>query len=304
MDVDTSTTYQDKFIGLTQGPGTDGTVITGGVLLKGRDTTQTGLTAGSNYYASSTAGAIDTTSTAQPIGVAEDTDVLYFDPVLVGVAMLGQNNTWTGENTFTSATTTFDEAITGHASTTYTVYTTDSTWTKPSQFEYILVEVVGAGGEGGEGDTNVGGGGGGGGGYSKELLTTSDLSGTTSVAITVGAGGDSDVGAGEAGGTSSFGNFLSATGGSGGSISKEGGAGGSGSGGDLNVTGQGGGSGGDSGTQHTGTGGSSVLGGGARGEDGAAGVVGGNYGGGGSGGYSGSDAGNGANGVVIITVYY
>ena len=88
VDVDTATTYQDKFIGLTQGDGTDGAAIQDGILLKGRDNLVTGLTAGSVYYASTSAGTItaDTAdSSAQPIGIAHTASALYFDPVLIDV---------------------------------------------------------------------------------------------------------------------------------------------------------------------------------------------------------------------------
>lgn len=100
VDVDTTSTYEDKFIGLTQGAGTDGSAVSGGILLKGRDNLVTGLTAGNTYYAAATAGELSTTVSAQPLGIAEGTNVLYFDPVNVGVFNLRQNNTVTGTTTF------------------------------------------------------------------------------------------------------------------------------------------------------------------------------------------------------------
>jgi hypothetical protein len=218
-----------------------------------------------------------------------------------------------------STTTTFNEQITGHASTTIQVYTADDTWTKPDYLEYIIVEVVGGGGGGGGNDTVSAAGGGGGGGYSKEILTAAALSATTSVAVTIGAagGGGNDIN-GSAGGTSSFGNFLSATGGGGGLESVGGGAGGAGSGGTLNLTGNAGCSGDTSYTGSTGTGqgggcgGGSYLGGGGLGATSAdsSGNGGGNYGGGGGGAADGNgggtdyDGGDGAGGVVIITTYF
>lgn len=304
VDTDTSTTYVDKFIGLTQGDGTNGNAIQDGILLKGRDTTQTGLTPGSTYYAQATAGTIGTGATSQPVGVAEDTTVLYFEPQLLLPTESGDNtftgdNTFSGSNTFT-ATTTFNESITGHASTTVTAYTSSQAWSKPADFEYIIVEVQGGGGSGGSSPSDDSAdGGGGGGGYSKELLTAADLVSTSTVQVTVGS----------TGGTSSFGNFLSATGGSNGS-NNAGGAGGCGSGGDVNICGQGGG-GGASGYATSGSGGSSFLGGGGRAvESDSNGAGGGAYGGGGSGasnaagGTSGQTGGTGAAGVVIVTVYY
>lgn len=91
------------------------------------------------------------------------------------------------------------------------------------QLGYIkpTVSVLGGGGGGGgAGATAAGqlsaGGGGAAGGYSEEVV---DLTGVTSVSVTVGAAGAAGVGGvsnGGAGGTTSFGAFLSATGGSGG----------------------------------------------------------------------------------------
>lgn len=112
-------------------------------------------------------------------------------------------------------------------------------WSVPDALRQGLrkahVTVVGGGGGGGK-HTSVGGGGGGGGGVSESIL---DLNGVSSVTVTVGIGGSGRgiEAPGIAGGTSSFGNFLSATGGSGGessSTSSQGGASGVGSGGQLN----------------------------------------------------------------------
>lgn len=191
------------------------------------------------------------------------------------------------------------------------VYTSSSTWTKPSNLKYIVVEVVGAGGNGGSGNNTNGqqaGAGGGGGGYSKKTIIASALNSTETVTVGIG---------GSPGGTSSFGTspYLQATGGNGGGGpgSAPGGAGGVGSGGDVNISGSAGGTsvaggGAGLGASGAGAGGSSFLGGG-----GAAGVAnngsnGGSYGGGGGGGngagIGGVSGGTGANGVVIITEYY
>jgi hypothetical protein len=91
---------------------------------------------------------------------------------------------------------------------TYTVPST-YTWTKPSG-DYVLVEIWGAGGSGGK-DTYAGGGGGG--GYTSFIVPASILPST--VSVTVGAGGASvsSSGPGNAGGSSSFGSFATATGG-------------------------------------------------------------------------------------------
>lgn len=221
VDTDDTTTFQDKFIGLTQGNGTNAVAITGGILLKGRHTLSTGLTPGSTYYASTSSGTFSVATSAQPIGVADDTNILYFDPVLIDIPRLGYNNTWTGTNTF-SATTTFSEiAITGHASTTIIFYTSSSIWTKKAGLEFIEVIVQGAGGNG-RTTKNQGGGAG---GYSRGILTATQLSATTSVFVNVGA-------AGIGSGSTSFGSFISATNGQGN------GTPGTGTGGTINITGQ------------------------------------------------------------------
>lgn len=192
------------------------------------------------------------------------------------------------------------------------VYTSSTTWTKPAALTYAIVEVVGAGGNGagGSGGDDRAGGGGGGGGYSKKIIVASSLSSTE--AVTVGTGGDP-------GGTSSFGSHCQATGGGAGTLQTTSGpagagAGGIGSGGDINAAGSAGQVGSnDTGgnTIFAGSGGGSVLGGGGAGSpsfDGS-GSSGGVYGGGGGGGSQGGSSGGGnggtgANGVVIVTEYY
>jgi hypothetical protein len=302
VDTDDSTTYNDVFIGLTQGSGVDTGTINNGILLKGRDTTQTGLTAGSTYYATTSAGSISTTASVQPIGTAEDTNVLYFDPVMIGVPRLAMNNTFTGNNTF-SGTTIFSGGITGQASTSLRVYTATSTWTKPAGLEYITTWVCGAGGSGagGTGGSDAGGGGGSG-GCAFEMLSADELSGTTSISIGVSTG---------PGGSTFFGTFSSSTSGvSAVGISR--GSGGVASGGDLNFNGSGGGGGfsGSAGEPGGGSGASSQLGiGGGGGNSGGNADAGTGYGsggggGGGSSGGSSGSGGSGAQGVVIVTEYY
>jgi hypothetical protein len=102
------------------------------------------------------------------------------------------------------------------------------------------VTVVGGGGGGGGNNNSAvrAPGGGGAGGASIKIV---DLTGVTSVSITVGAAGaGGTTSAGTGGGTSSFGAYNSATGGSGGSAgvsSGAGGDGGTGIGGDFNLKG-------------------------------------------------------------------
>lgn len=224
-----TTTFDDRFIGLTQGVGTNGVAITNGVLLKGRHTLSSGLTAGSVYYAATATGTISTATSAQPLGIAVSTDVLYFDPVLIDVPHEGADNTFTGNNTF-SGTTTFTGGLTGLMEIQVFSTTSAGTWTKPNNAKIVEVIAFGGGGGGSSGDIDTSpreGGGGGGGGFSRGIFNANDL--PSSVPVKVGVGGAGGVAsgltsqAGTAGGDSYFGTttssgviYLRASGGSGG----------------------------------------------------------------------------------------
>lgn len=203
------------------------------------------------------------------------------------------------------------------------------TYTPSDGITSIIVELVGGGGSGAGATASASqvsaGGGGGAGGYSIERILAAALGATETV--TIGAGGAAPTAgnnAGNAGGTTSFGSLLSATGGSGGGTSSTaaviGVAGtdaGAGSGGDVNAQGGAGGGatarfsdaivlGGGGGDSYFGGGGAARL---TFGAASVAGRQGGNYGAGGSGGVS-IDAGGavaggaGAAGVVIVTEYF
>lgn len=183
-----------------------------------------------------------------------------------------------------------------------------STWTKPTGLKYVASEVQGSGGSAA---TGSGSGGGGGGGYAKKNIATSSLASTEYYLIGAGAASD------KAGRISAFtfnGSIIYATGGAVGSGNGNGGVGGQGFNGDINVAGGVGGTSGGSdtgsgGTQNKvgGAGGSSFLGGGGTGglTSSGTGGAGANYGGGGGGGGSTAGVGGaGAKGCVIITEYY
>jgi hypothetical protein len=107
------------------------------------------------------------------------------------------------------------------------------TWNRPTNCSTVLVKVIGGGG-GAAGYCESGGAG----GYSEKLINVQNIN---SVTVTVGGGGSNVgyyAGAGN-GGTSSFGSFVSASGGYGSNqnISHTGGYGGGGSGGDVNLYG-------------------------------------------------------------------
>ena len=190
----------------------------------------------------------------------------------------------------------------------------DATTKIAAGLKAIKVTVVGAGGDGGPvvvQPVNITGaaGGGGSGGAAIEYIPAPSIPGP--VAVTAGPG------------TNSFGPFCSATAGAAGTTAPgsptvfnsvtTGGAGGAGSGGNLNITGQPGGFGAIS-PSMSGNGGSSILGGGAnsvqRPSNGASnGLAGQDYGGGGSGASrvsttSGATGGAGAPGVVIVEEFY
>lgn len=310
-DADIPSTYVSTLLGISQGPGTDGNAIAGGILLQGVDANQTGLSANNRYFLSSTAGAVQIATSTQPIGVSLSTTDLYFDPAFLKTyntysAEYAGNNTFSATTTF-SAAAIFSTAISGHASTGLLVFTADGSWAKPDNLEYAEVWVCGAGGDGGTGtneNPDGAGAGGGAGGCGFEVLDADELAATTSIQVLVGT---------TAGEGSSFGDFLSATGGSNGSAGSAnevvlGGAGGNATGGDLNFTGETGGLGISIGVNSFaagGQGGTSMLGAGGRGGADEAGQVGQGYGSGGGGGGGNAGAGGGhADGVVIVRSYF
>jgi hypothetical protein len=203
------------------------------------------------------------------------------------------------------------------------IYANDDTWTKPANLDFVVVEVVGAGGGSGGCPTTgageqVASAGAGAGATAIKKIAAASLGATETV--TVGAGGTGGVGAndGSTGGTSSFGAHASATGGAGGaqgiatsaSNNRLGGLGGTAAGGDVSIPG---GSGGNAGVNAGarmifGYGGGSGLGGGPRPATTGNGVNGEAYGTGAAGASSISSAaavngGDGANGIVIVWEY-
>lgn len=81
-DADTATTVENVMLGVAQGAGTNGNTISGGVLLRGLDANQSGLTAGAIYYAGNTGGAISSSAGTKEVtvGFAYSTTQLYFNP--------------------------------------------------------------------------------------------------------------------------------------------------------------------------------------------------------------------------------
>lgn len=178
------------------------------------------------------------------------------------------------------------------------VFETNGTFVVPDGVIEIFVELVGGGGAGqGTDKTSYLCSGGGGGGYSAKLIK--DIPPLSQIPITVGLGGTGN------GGTSSFGSYVSATGGKKGTEATLSGLAGVGVGGDINLNGQEGGWGGAKSAAPNGNGGSSYFGGGAvvpgSNNNGNPGVVPGT---GGSGSNNANttmrSGGRGANGIVIV----
>lgn len=183
-------------------------------------------------------------------------------------------------------------------------------WTVPPAMQLGIIKpkitLVAGGGGGARINTTAGGGGGAGG----AAIGVVDLTGVPSVTITVGAGGagatvDNTVGGN--GGSSSFGAFMSATGGEGGNTLAAGTrAGGQGTGGDLNIKGNNGMSSyaGVTGTDRLGggVGGDSLFGGRAGGAVATGNSAGqdGEFGSGGSGSIRAANGGSGGDGIIQI----
>ena len=191
--------------------------------------------------------------------------------------------------------------------TSVQTFTSSGTWTRPSGITKVMVEVQGAGGggsKGANGDYNQPGAGG---GYAKKLLDVSSISTST---ITVGTGGagvaHGTTGNGGAGGLSKWAdgtNTITGNGGAGGDASAVhvASVGGTGTGGDVNISGQ-------TARNVVNAGGNSILGYGGQVPNStdtpSSAKNGQGYGGGGAAwsGYS-VDCGSGANGIVIVMEY-
>ena len=190
-------------------------------------------------------------------------------------------------------------------------FSSNGTYTKPAGINKIKVYVTGggAGGSGAADNTDFGGGGGAG-GTAIEVL---DATSINTVTVTVGAGGAAVTGDhhGNAGATSSFGSYNSASGGGvgrhGNAGSCIGGIGGTATGGNINITGGAGHGGDDGGNNHMtgGSGGASFWTGGGRGGAGSSSYLGtdGIMGSGGGGGANGNASNAGGTGFVLVEEY-
>lgn len=81
-DADTASSSENVTLGIAQGSGTASNIISGGVLLRGLDSNQTGLSANTIYYISDTAGEISSSTGTKEVtaGIALSTTSILFDP--------------------------------------------------------------------------------------------------------------------------------------------------------------------------------------------------------------------------------
>lgn len=81
-DASNAATVNNTLLAIAQGAGTNGNPISGGILLQGVDTHQTGLTLGNVEYATNTPGAIGAAAgtTVVAVGVAKSATDVYFEP--------------------------------------------------------------------------------------------------------------------------------------------------------------------------------------------------------------------------------
>lgn len=306
-DANTATTVNEVLLGIAQGAGTDGNPISGGVLIRGLDETQTGMTVGVKLYASDTAGEIAESSgtTEKIIGFSKSATELYFDPYFGAFltakekdALAGAGATPSSSNKFLTEGDVDDNTLLPPPQVV--TFTTTGTWTKDAGLKYVVVEVQGAGGKGASSA------GGGAGAWSRKKIDASSLGSTETVTV-----GTASLGSGN----TSFGSHITCGNGGNGSTDT-GGSGGTATGGDVNIDGQDG----QAGYQNAGggAGGSSILGVGgpftppSSSTAATAGVAGSGYGAGGAGNSDASDGdpdatgdgGAGTAGIVIVTEYY
>ena len=182
--------------------GTGATTLTG--VVKGSGSSA--LTAGNVDLTSEVSGTLPvasggtgaTTLTANAVVIGNDTGALQtVAPGTSGNALVSNGTSWISQAISSASVQTFSSS---------------GTWTKPSGANFVLVEVWGAGGGGGRpqaGAANGPGGGGGGGAYNYRLFSASELSSTVAVTIGAGgAGGTSNGGSGSIGGDTSFGGLI------------------------------------------------------------------------------------------------
>lgn len=100
-DADIAAKVNNVLLGVSQGAGTDGNAIAGGVLLQGVDDNQSGLVEGDTLYASNTAGAFSTTpgTNEVTVGISKSATEVYFNPRFNQQLTEDQQDALAGNNT-------------------------------------------------------------------------------------------------------------------------------------------------------------------------------------------------------------
>ena len=316
----TAATVNGVELGIAQGAGTAGVAISGGVLLRGLDSNQSGGAAGSIGYISDTSTIATSAGTvSRAIGNFITATTFNFDPYQTSFPTADEKAAMAGGGSYGTPSTSnkfLTEDVIGDTTVfpnpvvrTYLAAASPATWTKPAGLKYITVELQATGGDGAASPAtgDEAGAGGGSGGYTKKLVVPASLGSTETVTISDASGG-----------TTSFGSHCSAVGGTDASGETQG-TGGTATGGDINITGGIGEIPNDASNNDTtaavawsGRGAGSILGIGGAQKYSASGGLAGNaatgYGAGGGGGIGQSGnptaGGAGSPAIVIVTEYY
>lgn len=310
VDADDTATFTQVRRGFSKtAASADGSIT---VAISGPVSDFSGLTVG-KYYASNTAGAIQTSAGTNSVfvGFALTTTTLLLDTYTETLpsqkekdAMSGGGDFGTPSSSNKFLTEDWDTANLKVVTRTYNLADSPATWTKAAGLVRIYVQAWGGGGSGGYSDGSYGAGGGGGGAYADSWFNASVLGATETVTIGAGGAAKATQGAGTAGGNTTFGSLLTAYGGGAGFGPTTTGTGGGGGGGGRSsagasaTTGTGAAGGNSIGEAGAGSGAAKIVAGGGGSDgtsSGSSNAAGGSYFNGGGGG-GGSDSGNGGTG--------
>jgi hypothetical protein len=203
-------------------------VVTGGVGVSGRATIDNISVTANTNSSSTTSGSLTVTGGIGATGNIYASAFYGSGANLTGLALAGR---LLSVNVYTTQNGQWNSVSSSG---------TSATWNRPAGCTNVLVYVTGGGGGCRHNNNDYRGAGGGGGATAIRWL---DVTNTSSVSVNVGGGGGHNYGGrGNTGGTSTFGPFVTATGGQGGITDNpyEGGPGGDASGGDINLPGGGG----------------------------------------------------------------
>lgn len=267
------------------------------------------------------AGAPDSSTTVKGIAKMSVAPASPTAPIAVGdndgrVSTQGENDAQAGGGYLGTPSTSnkflTETGLTAARVTDVQTFNANGTWTKPTYGTLAFIEAWGGGGSGGSRATTGDASGGGGGGYAWRIVRVADLGATETVTVPAAAAGVSGDNPGNAGGTVTFGSWLTAYGGGAGfTVTAVAGSAGGGGGGPMGAGGAGGSSTGAAGSPGAplagagavSSGGSGLYGGAGAGTTtsggGTSGTAGnGYYGGGGGGAATAGSGGSGGTSVI------